>query len=426
MIPPSQTQSISLLGRPFTCHPFGAKGFFLLWLATFSVCILGNGLAGRWLSTAAGLDFDAESTRTAAAILKYGEFRDPFAPMPTGPSSHVAPAYPVLFSAVVATFGSGKPGWWAIRLISLAAYSLQLSLLPLLGVELGFSPLVGLIAAGLGCLVPLPGSCYKWEALFTGLLLVAIAYTLLRLRRSKALSTAAALGVLTGVALLFSPVLAMVCIAWVLLIWRSLNLKLLLLMAGLSLLIISPWLVRNYRVFGAFIFIRDDLGTELAVSNNDCASAWSLDNIRTECFALTHPNANLKLDQRIVDLGEHRFNAEELSLAWSWISGHWRQFGALSAQRFVFFWFPAAAGGPGLALLGALYVSVLTAASIPGLLLMYRENRFATYMLGECIVLYPLVHYLVHVDVRYRYPILWVSTMATAYLWARPRKAVSS
>lgn len=426
MIPPSQPQSISLVGRPFICHPFGAKGLFLLWLATFSVCTLGNGIAGRWLSTAEGVDFDAESTRTAAAILKYGEFRDPFAPMPTGPSSHVAPGYPVLFSAVVATFGSGKAGWWAIRLISLAAYSLQLSLLPLLGVELGFSPLVGLIAAGLGCLAPLPGSSYKWEALFTGLLLVAIAYTTLRLRRSKALSTAAALGVLTGVALLFSPVLAMVCIAWVILIWQSLNLKSSLLIAGLSLLIISPWLVRNYRVFGAFILIRDDLGTELAVSNNDCASAWSLDNIHTGCFALTHPNANLKLDQRIVDLGEHRFNAEELSLARSWIRAHWRQFGALSAKRFAFFWFPAVAGGPGLALLGALFVSVLTAASIPGLLLMYRENRFAAYMLGACIVFYPLVHYLVHVDVRYRYPILWVSSMATAYMLARPRKAVSS
>jgi len=419
MIASSQPQSFSPPERPTGHCAFGAKGLFLLWLAAFALCTLGNGIAGHWLSSAEGADFGVESTRTAAAILKYGEFRDPFAPMPTGPTAHVAPAYPLLYSAVVAGFGTGKAAWWAIRLITLGAYTLGLSLLPWLGMELGFTPLVGLVAAGLGCLVPLPGSCYKWEALFSGLLLVAIAYTTVRLRHSKALSTAFALGILSGIALLFSPVLAVVLIAWDLLIWRSLNLKAVLLLAGLPLLIISPWLLRNYKVFGAFIFIRDDLGTELAVSNNDCASAWSLDNTHSACFSQVHPNANLELDERIAAIGEFRFNKERLKAAWSWTRTHWVEFAALSAKRFLFFWFPAAAGGRGLELLGTLVVSLITAASIPGLVLMYRANRFAAYLLASCLFSFPLVHYLVQVDLRYRFPILWVSSMATAFLLTR-------
>jgi hypothetical protein len=289
--------------------------------------------------------------------------------------------------------------------------------------ELGFTAFVGVVAALLGCLVPLPGSCYKWEAVFSGLLLVAIAYTTLRARRSKALSSAAALGILSGVALLFSPVLVLVCLSWVFLIWRSLHFKSLLLVAGLPLLIISPWLVRNYKIFGAFIFIRDDIGTELAASNNDCASAWSLDNVHSGCFSQVHPNANLKLDQRIAEIGEYRFNQERLGVAWSWIRAHWLQFGALSIKRFVFFWFPIAADGKGLARLGTLIVSLITVASIPGFVLMYRANRLAAYMLASCLLFYPLVYYLVQVDLRYHYPILWVSSMSTAYLLSRQGKA---
>jgi len=263
-----------------------------LWLATFTACLLANGTAGNWLRTAEGADFGVETTRTAAAILKYGEFRDPFVPMPTGPTAHVAPAYPVLYSGVVAVFGAGKGSWWAIRILTLAAYALGLSLLPWLAFELGLSRRVGVVGAVLGCLVPLPGSCYKWEALFTGLALVAMAYAAARLRHSKTLASAAFLGALAGVALLLSPVVVLVYLAWGVLIWRSLQPKSILLLAGIPVLIISPWLVRNYRVFGHWFFVRDAFGTELAVSNNDCASAWMLDNTHSGCFVKEHPNAS--------------------------------------------------------------------------------------------------------------------------------------
>jgi hypothetical protein len=241
----------------------------------------------------------------------------------------------------------------------------------------------------------------------------------LLLRRSPALSTAAVLGVLWGTAILFSPVVVLIFFLWLFLVLRATNVRALILLNALVLLMISPWLLRNYEVFGAFIFVRDDLGTELAVSNNECASAWSLDNTHSECFAQTHPNASLVLDQRILEIGEHRFNEERLGMALHWILGHPLHFFALSAGRFLYFWFPAGAGGEGFALLGTMIISVLTIASILGLLIMHRENPFASYMLAGCAVSYSLVYYLVHVNLRYRYPILWISFMATAYLLTR-------
>jgi len=158
-----------------------------------------------------------------------------------------------------------------------------------------------------------------------------------------------------------------------------------------------------------------------------CSSdlAWSLDNLHSQCFSETHPNANVELDRRIVEVGEYRFNVEQRHKGWSWISAHWLRFGGLAAKRFAFFWFPATAGGKGLALMAAMIVSLLTLASIPGLILMHRENRFAAYMLAACLVFFPLVYYVVNVDVRYRYPVLWVSCMATAYLLTRPRRGIS-
>ena len=37
----------------------------------------------------------------------------------------------------------------------------------------------------------------------------------------------------------------------------------------LCALAITPWLVRNYRVFGQFVFIRDNFGMELHLANNE-------------------------------------------------------------------------------------------------------------------------------------------------------------
>ena len=100
---------------------------------------------GGWLHSTEPADFGVESTRTAASILNHGTFSDPF-PIPTGPTAHAAPAYSAIYAGVVALFGPGRASWWAIRVLTLAAYAFQLVLLPVLAVELTIGRSAGYIA----------------------------------------------------------------------------------------------------------------------------------------------------------------------------------------------------------------------------------------------------------------------------------------
>ena len=144
----------------------------------FVVLFLGNAIVLRWDKTADNADFSVESTRTAAALLRYGEFRDPYAPMATGLSAHSPPAYPVMYAGIIRVFGTGHDAWWAMRVLTLAVYALQLALLPVLAAALDLTRSSGTIAAWLGVLIPVPGSIYKWETAFTALFLVVLACSL--------------------------------------------------------------------------------------------------------------------------------------------------------------------------------------------------------------------------------------------------------
>jgi hypothetical protein len=382
--------------------------------------LVGNTIAGNWVRNASDADFGVESTRTAGALLHYGRFSDPFLVMPTGPSSHVAPSYPVLYAAVVAAFGYGKATWWAIRVITLSAYALQLALLPRLVVHLGMARQIGIVAAGIGCLVPIPGSCYKWEAIFAGLALVIVAHLTTSLRlETNVVGIATLLGIGWGVGFLFSPTLLAVWFAWLPLVYltapRSLRARVSALVICLPYLVVLPWLIRDYRVFHAIIFIRDDFGIELAVSNNDCAESSVLENL--PCAELTHPNHNAVLARRILELGEYQFNQEQLRKARQWVQEHPGRFLQLTAQHFLVFWFPVFVRADGLlALLAMLAVSIITALTLLGLILLYRTNRVAGYLLTSGALSYSLTYYLIQFDYRYRYPTLWISYIAVAYL----------
>jgi hypothetical protein len=188
---------------------------------------------------------------------------------------------------------------------------------------------------------------------------------------------------------------------------------------ALPLVIVAPWLVRNYCAFGQFVFVRSNLGLELAVSNNDCASSWSLDNFGSGCSARFHPNENLEVARQVAALGEPRFNALQLEKAISWIRANPSRFARLTVERVWRFWFLPAHHEKGAGYWNVLLISLLTALGVPGLILLARANRSAALLCGGCLAVFPLIHYIVQVDLRYRYPILWISTFLACVAMCR-------
>jgi hypothetical protein len=99
-----------------------------------------------------------------------------------------------------------------------------------------------------------------------------------------------------------------------------------------------------------------------------------------------------------------------LRRALSWISSNPRGFSWLTARRFVRFWFPY---------LGSYRYSIpmgiLTIFSLAGLARMFQENRRAAFLFISTLAVYPLVHYLIQFEARYRYPIFWATLLPAAY-----------
>ena len=58
-------------------------------------------------------------------------------------------------------------------------------------------------------------------------------------------------------------------------------------------------------------------------------------------------------------------------------------------------------------------VTVLSAA---GLGLMWRRGRSAALVFSGVFALYPVVFYIAVADMRYRFPIVWLSALAVGYL----------
>ncbi len=192
-------------------------------------------------------------------------------------------------------------------------------------------------------------------------------------------------------------------------------------------LIISPWLVRNYRTFGHFIFMRDNLGLELAVSNNSCANFNFKANELLRCFEANHPNQGISEAERVLRLGEYEYNRVRMREAIEWIQHNPNRFFGLTVQRTVAFWFPSPNGNPFEATAtprGILLGWFMVMLSLPGLWLMWKNNREATAIVLLWLLLFPPIYYVIQFDIRYRDPILWATFLPAGFFIAEVGKGI--
>jgi hypothetical protein len=375
------------------------------------------------------LEKGAEISRVALSVARDGSFANPFYPLPTGYTAHAAPVYVLLYALVAKLFGAGWMGAHVLWALNIGFLALQFALMPVLSDRVGLGAFPGAVAAVLGVIVQPYRLLPEWESLFTGALLIALCVLTVRYfklpgdwRRSLLF------GLLWGIAILANPESILLLFAWAHIAAMENSRELLSrarramvwVVAGAAIACL-PWFIRNYQQFHSVFFVRDNLGTELYTSNNPCARPTTLENVTSGCHAATHPNANAGLDAEIIEKGEVRFNQEAQHRALSWIDSNPRAFARLTAQRFARFWFPY---------LGSFRYSIpmgfLTALSLLGLFWMSRERRTAALLFASTLLVYPLIHYIVQFEARYRYPIFWATLIPAAYclvrMVPRPRK----
>lgn len=366
-------------------------------------------------------DSGFESLQLAVSLALKGTFADPFLPLPTGPSAHLAPAYPAMVAVLMKAFGIGPSGDYALRWVSVSGLAAQLALLPLLTDYLGLASWTGAFAGVAWLVAKFP--LLPWENDFAALVIVGLAFLMYKAfvtKLSGAEVTGA--GLLWGLLLLLTPTPLIVLIGWLvaLVVSKRQSRWAILLLAIIPFVLVLPWLIRNYEVFHHAVFLRDNLGIELATSNSDCAHySMALNLGPNGCFAEHHPNASLALAWQVRKLGEPEYNHLRLQEAIAWIRHHPRRFANLTAKRFLAFWFPNATGSflRGQVFWGVDWTTdLLTLLSIPGLVMIWRKNRQAAILLLLWLILFPPPYYLIQFAPRYRHPVLWATFIAGAYV----------
>jgi len=369
---------------------------------------------------------DPEGRSLAFSLVEKGKFSDPFAWLETGPSAHMAPLLPAYLALLIEIFGKKAAGAYAVLLSGLLILALQLALLPLFGNVLGMGRLTGVIAAAIWIAAKIP-FFFLFEAFYASLLL-AIACCIYRrfldAETPKRRLLAWFLGFLMGLLALTAETVLPIFAAWI--VWefyrrkRESSRQELLPLVLLPALIITPWTLRNALVFHRFILVRDDLGLELGVSNNECATFSMYRNIDSGCFNRFHPNHNVAEAAKVRDLGEAEYNTLRLHEALHWIRAHPSRFLSLTAWRFAAFWFPTIPQGPhyyfgqGRRIERSL-VYLLTFLSIPGLIFLCRRDPKSAGVCISCLTLFPIIYYFIEFDDRYRDPILWVTFLLGAF-----------
>jgi len=394
---------------------------FLLRLAVITV-----GYTYRITPRRDHFQFGWEMGRIARSIAEGQGFSSP-TDLPTGPSAWAPPLYPYILAGVFKLFGvySALSAWVILAFNSIFAALTCLTLYRI--AERIYGPAVARATAWTWAIFPY--AIYwpvrvVWEtSLTTFWLSLALLLTLRMADETPRLRMWILFGLLWGViALTNTAIVSMFpfCLLWLLYHLprrgrQSLGAALCVLTAAL---VVSPWLLRNYEVFGKFIFVRDNLPLEMYEANNDqSAGLWT----RNE-----HPGNNPEAMRKFQELGEIGFMAEKKQEVRQFIREHPARFLLFTAERAVYFWIapPQATIIAGYDLMISRHTNFLLGAvlAFAGLWLTIRNRKRGAFLLACFLLLYPLPYYLVMPFVRYKHPIEPEMIMLIVYLFWQSRR----
>lgn len=386
--------------------------------------------AGLWLSAlltgfyqffhlvGTGYGRGFEMAAIARSLAQYGTFGNPFLPAITGPTALAPPLYPLFLAALIKV--SGSLIWMALAAagVNIFANALIAGLMPRLSEAFFGDWIPGAFAGALW--IPAMRLMPQWDATCTiaGLLVFCLATDKTIGRRDHPVLWAAVAGVLGGLLSLLNPATLIVFLPWVgFLLFRRMGPRYATRYGATMLLAIAvcnaPWVLRNYRIWHAFV-VKANFGITFYSSNNDCAESSLVKEGLNGCFQKTNPVASQAEVDLLRQMGEVQYDRNRTRAAWNWIHANPGRFWQLTRARIFEFWFPE----PIVPAYTAYGIWAITVLSIPGILLMMRRKLPITLFVLAVWVLYPVMYYVVISCDRYRYPILWTSMLPAGYCLA--------
>ncbi len=374
-----------------------------------------------------------EAGRIAKSIASGGGFASPLAPLHTGPTAWLVPIYPYLMAGIFKLCGIFSLRSRFILQVLNCAFS-ALTVFPIYAVaKRTFGLGIACFAAWLW--VVLPNAWHVpiadiWDTSLTALLFALIFWATLAIRDRHRICLWAGYGVLWAVSAMVNASILSVLpflLAW--LVWEgrkrpSTSVRLACIALLACVLGLMPWTLRNYRVFHKWIPLRSNFGLELWLGNNPGA-----DDVNS--FS-QHPALNSAEASLFTRLGELAYMRVKKQEALAYIRSHPAETLARVLHRVATNWF-AVTDRPGstwsssppyvkaLSLLNA----CLILSGWFGAVVAFRacNSQVVPYLL--ILLIFPLVYYLTHTLVRYRFPmdpllaILSVNGVAAVLAWTR-------
>jgi 4-amino-4-deoxy-L-arabinose transferase-like glycosyltransferase len=328
--------------------------------------------------------------------------------VPTGPTAWEPPLYPYLIAGVFLIFGIFSKAS-AFVLLTINSLCSALTCIPIFRIaKRMFSEKVAVGSAWAWALLPnVMFWCTRaiWETSLSALLLALIIWLTLKFEDRDGSWPWIEFGVVWGIiALNGTSLLSFLPAAGLYAWYRRANAGKksfagVVLASVIFFACISPWLIRNYKTFGKFIFIRDNFGAELRLGNGNGADG-------TLMLYLDPPHDSYAM-QQFKAMGELSYIAMRKQQAVAFIKADYSRFAVLSFKRFLCFW----AGPPRVTdppWIGMAKDSLFLATSVLmfwGLARALRQRRPGAWLLFWLVLLYPAIYYFVYAIPRYRHSI---------------------
>ena len=345
--------------------------------------------------------------RVARSIAQGNGFSSPYEGN-TGPTAWEPPLYPYLMGGVFKVFGiyTQASAWVLLIINSLLA---MLTCIPIFYIaHRCFGERIALWSAWSWGLCPYVwywSIHWIWDTTFTPFVLACAFLVVLELQDWPGWQGWFFFGVLFGIGALANPtMLAFLpfCGLWV---WRQRFKNGLPSFAGVVLasvvffLVISPWVIRNYEVFGRFVFLRDDFGLQFRLGNGPSADGMLM--------AYLQPNLNKLELERFQQMGELAYAESCKRAAFEWVRENPGWFAVVSMKRFFYYWNgvprPTASLSP-IDFRNSAFLATSILA-LWGLGRMVRQKRPGAWLFAGLVLTYPTVYYFVFPHARYRHPI---------------------